>query len=209
VKANDEASSVGTVYKFGEYPAFGPPTPARVISLIGPDREVYLRGRRAENQGLGIGAFSYYRRVVENQKGRIIREMGRVARKLGAADAVVKEFEAAASETQFTTAIDRIKDAIPQSLLIGGHNPLVLLHKALSDGLHEQDDAVCLELAHSIRVVLTELADRISQVLKDQAELDTAVSRLLNRKQKQGSAPAAEPATGQPYTKTATKKPSS
>ena len=60
----------------GEYdPPFGPPTPARVITLIGPDKEYYLKGRRAENQGMGIGAFSYYRRVVENQKNRIIDEV--------------------------------------------------------------------------------------------------------------------------------------
>jgi len=48
-----------------------------VITLIGPDREIFLRGRRAENQGLGIGAFAYYRRVVENQKGRIITQIGK------------------------------------------------------------------------------------------------------------------------------------
>jgi hypothetical protein len=70
----------GRAYKYGELPAFGPPTPARVITLIGPDRELYLQGRRAENLGLGIGAFAYYRRVVEQQKGRIIREIGRVAK---------------------------------------------------------------------------------------------------------------------------------
>src|SRR6185312_6205249 len=127
----DNQSSNGTAYKFGELPPFGPPTPARVITLIGPDRETYLNGRRAENHGLGIGAFAYYRRVVENQKGRIIREMGRVAKKLGASNTIVQHFEAAASETQFSTAIERIKDAIPQSLLINGSNPLVLLHKAL------------------------------------------------------------------------------
>ena len=182
VRQNEISSSVCTVYKFGELPSFGPPTPPRVITLIGPDRELYLRGRRSENHGLGIGAFAYYRRVVENQKGRIIREMGRVAARLGASPATVAEFEAAATESQFSTAIDRIKDAIPQSLLINGNNPLSLLHRALSEGLHEQDEDVCLDLAQSIRIVLTELAERMSQVLKDKAELDNAVSRLLNRK---------------------------
>jgi len=45
--------------KIGEYPPFGPPTPPRVISLIGPDRDLFLKGRHAENRGLGIGAFAY------------------------------------------------------------------------------------------------------------------------------------------------------
>jgi hypothetical protein len=73
-------------------------------------------------------------------------------------------------------------DAIPEAILIDRHNPLTLLHSALSEGLHAQTDEECLELATSIRVVLTELADRISVALKEEAELKTAVNRLLNRK---------------------------
>ena len=171
----------GTAQKFGEIPTFGPPVPSRVIKLIGPDREVFLRGRRSENHGLGIGAFAYYRRVVENQKGRIIKEMGKVAQKLGASTEIGALFAAAEQETQFSKAIETIKSAIPESLRVDGHNPLTLLHDALSEGLHANTDEECLVLATSIRVILTELADRMSQALKDDAELKEAVSRLLNR----------------------------
>lgn len=175
----DLLHSSGTAIKLGELPSFGPPIPSRVISLIGPDREIFIRGRRAENQGLGIGAFAYYRRVVENQKGRLITEIGKVAKRLGATPEVLSRFEAAAKETQFSKAIDEIKGAFPPVLLINTHNPLSLLHSALSEGLHARTDEECLELAASVRVVLTELAERISQALKDEAELRQAVSRLI------------------------------
>lgn len=174
--------SDGRAYKYGEYPVYGPPVPARVITLIGPDREFFLLGRKAETRGLGIGAFAYYRRVVENQKSRIITEIAKVAKKLGADEQVLKNFEKAANENQFTTAIDDIKEGLPSVLFIDGHNPLTLLHKALSEGLHAQDDKTCLELSESIRLVLTELAERMASVLKDQQELKAAVSKLLNRK---------------------------
>lgn len=167
--------------KLGESPVFGPPTPSRVISLIGPDRDVFLKGRHAESQGLGIGAFAYYRRVVENQKGRIIGEIAKVAKRLGAKEDVLKQFETAIAEGQFKNAIERIKDSIPQSLLIDSHNPLTLLYSALSEGLHAQTDEACLEFASSIRIVMTELADRINTALKDEAELKHAINRLLNR----------------------------
>lgn len=176
-----QGSISGFAQKLGELPAFGPSVPARVITLIGPDRELFLRGRRVENQGLGIGAFAYYRRVVENQKGRIIAEMGRVAKRLGAGQEALDAFERAAKETQFRKAIDEIKAAIPKSLLIEGQNPLTLLHTALSEGLHDRPDEQCLELASGIRLVLTELAERMSQALQDNAELKDAVKRLLNR----------------------------
>jgi hypothetical protein len=172
----------GTALKLGEVPPFGPQVPARVISLIGPDREIFLKGRRAENHGLGIGAFAYYRRVVENQKGRIIQEMAKVAKKLEAPESDLKLFEIAATETQFSSAIDKIKTAIPSALRIDSHNPLTLLHDALSDGLHARSDEECLEYAREIRVVLTDLAERMAQVLKENSELKEAVSKLLGRR---------------------------
>jgi (p)ppGpp synthase/HD superfamily hydrolase len=69
--------------------------------------------------------------------------------------------------SQFSKALASIKDAIPQALLLNGHNPLTMLHKALSTGLHEKTDEECLEIAHDVRVVLIELADRLGQLLKD------------------------------------------
>jgi hypothetical protein len=128
-------TEAGTCYKLGELPVYGPPTPSRLISLIGPDRDIFLKGRRCENQGLGIGAFVYYRRVVENQKNRILAEIFKVSEKIGVTPDQLDILKRAMAETQFTTALASVKSAIPQSLLINGHNPLTLLHSALSDGL--------------------------------------------------------------------------
>lgn len=167
------------MFKFGENPPFGPPTPTRVISLVGPEKDYYLKGRRAENQGLGIAAFAYYRRVVENQKSRIFDEIIRVSQKIGASKEILDDLNNANKENQFSKAVAAVKHGIPQALLINGHNPLTLLHFALSKGLHAQTDDQCLELATSIRVVLTDLVDRIANALKDDADLNAAVSRLL------------------------------
>ncbi|TAN41864.1 MAG: hypothetical protein EPN22_14080 [Nitrospirae bacterium] len=180
----DQSKLSGHCYKFGELPPFGPPTPARLISLIGPDRELFLRGRRCENQGLGIGAFVYYRRVVENQKDRILREIIKVATQLGAPKESIAELESALKETQFSKALSSVKKGIPQSLLINGHNPLSLLHGALSEGVHDKTDEACLEIASSVRVILIELSERLAQALKDEAELNHALKTLLADKSK-------------------------
>jgi hypothetical protein len=142
-----------------------------------------LKGRRCENQGLGIGAFVYYRRVVESHKNQILDEIVRVAQKVSAPAEMVATLEAAKTEIQFSKALASVKNAMPQLLLIDGHNPLSLLHSALSTGLHDKSDEECLELAQSIRAVLVELAERLGQALKDEAELKTAVSRLMKVRQ--------------------------
>lgn len=168
--------------KYGELPAFGPPTPARVTTLLGSERDYYLKGRRAESQSMGVAAFAYYRRVVENKKAEIIDEVIRVSRLLNAGPELLAELDRAKSETQFTKAVETVKHGIPQVLYISGHNPLTLLHAALSEGLHAQTDEECLELAASIRVVLTEFVERVAVALKDEKELAGAVSRLMQVK---------------------------
>jgi hypothetical protein len=174
----------GTAYKFGELPLFGDPLPTRIFSLIGPDKELFLQGRRSENRGMGIGALTYYRRVVEHQWTRIVAEVKRVAERVGAADDILRELDNVSKHTQFGRAVDSVKTAVPQMLLIDGHNPLTLLHSALSEAIHDKTDQECLELAQDIRTVLAELAERIGQALKDTAELKDAVTRLQSRAQR-------------------------
>ena len=169
----------GTVFKYGENPTFGPHTPAKVIKMMGEDRDYFLKGRRAENQGMGVGAFAYYRRVVENQKNRLLGEIIRVAEKIKAPEDMINDLRQAQKETQFSSALEAIKHGIPSSLLITGHNPLQLLHTALSKGVHELSDEECLERATSIRIVLANLAENIGHALKEQEELDAAVTKLL------------------------------
>jgi hypothetical protein len=178
----DNTTDAGRCYKFGELPVYGPPTPARLVKLIGPDRETFLKGRCCENQGLGIGAFVYYRRVVENQKNRILDEIIKVSEKIGAPPAMIASLKTAQCESQFSKALSSVKDAMPQALLVNGLNPLTLLHSALSDGLHDKTDEHCLEIAGSVRVILAELSERLAQALKDEAELNNAISRLMGTK---------------------------
>ncbi len=174
--------SQGMCYKFGEYPPYGPPISPKLIKLIGPDRDVFLKGCNSENQGLGIGAFTYYRRVVENQKNRILKEIIKVFEKIGVPQDQINTLHEAIKETQFHKSLKMAKDVMPESLLIDGHSPILLLHRALSQGVHELTDEECLKRANTVRLVLGELSERLSAVLKDKAELKAAISTLMHDK---------------------------
>jgi hypothetical protein len=181
-KVDENSKPTGECYKFGELPPYGPPVSPKLMKLIGSDRDEFLKGRRCENQGLGVGAFIYYRRVVERQKNRIFGEIIKVSEKIRAPEEKLKQLKDAVSEIQFSKALDMAKGAMPESLLINGHSPISLLHSALSEGVHTLTDEQCLELAGSIRIVLGELSERLSQALKDEAELTKALSTLMNKK---------------------------
>lgn len=170
----------GTCYKFGEFPPFGPHVPSKLIELIGPDRDIFLQGRRCENQGLGIGAFAYYRRVVENQKNRILEKIVKVAQKLGTTQDTIDELNAAIEETQFKKALGMAKDVIPDRLFINDQNPILALHRVLSGGVHDFSDEQCLALAKDVRMVLGALSERLSFVLKEDAEVEIALSNLMS-----------------------------
>jgi hypothetical protein len=171
------------ITKIGEHPPFGPPAPSKLVTLLGPDRDLLLKARAAESQGFGIGSYAYYRRIVERQKDRIFDRLIDVAKRIGSPREMLDQLEEAKQETQFTKGIDHIKSAIPEVLKIDGHNPLTLLHSALSQGIHDQDDATCLQLAGDIRRVLTRFAERMAEVLKDDQELNESVKRLAGKRQ--------------------------
>lgn len=170
-----------SVMKIGEYPSFGPPTPRSLLSKLGEHSDSFLKGRQCENQGLGIGAFAYYRRVVENQKDRLIGEIVKVAEREGASSEMLAGLRAAQKETRFTSAIAKIRGGIPRSLFIKEHNPLTLLHDALSQGLHAEDDDECLRLADAIRRILIQLSERLSEHLREDEKLAAAVGLLLKK----------------------------
>jgi hypothetical protein len=179
IEPDAQTSGLGTVYKYGEKPSFGIPVPNKLLRLFGKDSKIFLKRRQCENQGLGIGAFAYYRRVVESHKNDLYDEIIRVCQTIGTSADLVEQLRAAKGENSFEKAIGDIKAALPQGLLINGHNPLTALHRALSVGLHDKSDEECLESARAVRVVLGNLVEKISILRQDNKDLHDSVQHLL------------------------------
>jgi len=173
-----EDKQTADIIKMAEYPFYGPNIPSRLISLIGPDRELFLKGLKCESQNLGIAAFSYYRRVIENQRDRIIDNIINALSKSGNNEDASVALKGLKKQRQFSSSIDELKLYLPSSLLIEGHNPLSLLHRSLSIGIHELSDEECLVYAHSIRVVLSELANKLKVILSNKNALKNAINTL-------------------------------
>lgn len=177
----DNLSASGRIYKYGEYPLFGPPSPTKLLKILGNEKEYFLKGKRCEGQGLGIAAFAYYRRVIDMKRVEIFDAIIKVAKTLDTKQQMIDDLENAKKEPKFSKGVETIKHGIPNVLLIDGHNPLTLLYSALSQGLHADTDSECLNIAASIRAVLSDLVEKMSQVTVENKELKEAVSILLKK----------------------------
>lgn len=177
------SNEVVEIVKYGEEPPFGVAVPAGVISVLDDaNRSLLEKGLLSEAQGLGVGAFTYYRRLLDNQRARLFDRIITAAEKLDAEPGLIAELRRAREERQFTKAVNSVKAALPPSLYIDGHSPLTLLHDAVSDGLHADTDDACMEYAQMIRLVLVDLIRRIDSALLEQDEVKAAVTKLLQRK---------------------------
>ncbi len=175
----------GICTKIYQEPAFGHPIPKRLFHIIGEaNREYFLQARRAIARGLGIGAYAYYRRIVENTKLELVSSVLEVAQGTHASQEQIELLKKARAETQFSKAIEMLRDlsAIPAVMLIDGHNPLALLHDLLSEGIHQLNDGECLQRAQEAEVILCEIADRMQIALTERKTVKAAVSSILNRK---------------------------
>jgi hypothetical protein len=166
-------------YKFGEYPDYCPSLPAKVLRLVQSDAELFKKGWKAEKLSFGIAAFSYYRRIVENHKNELFDKIIEIATEEHLAPDKIEALGYARNHTQFSHSMDAIKDAIPESLKMMGHNPLLLLHDAFSKGVHELSDEQCLERAQSVRTILIALAERFALIRNQTNELKQAISTLF------------------------------
>ena len=178
-------TSSGYCTKIYQEPPFGLPIPKRLFKVIGEDnREHFLQARRAIARGLGVGAYAYYRRIVENNKFALIASVLEVAKATNALPDQIELLEKAQRETQFSKALDMLQDvtAIPPVLLIDGHNPLALLHDLLSEGIHQLTDTECLDRAKDSEIILSEIAERMQIALTERKAVKSAISSIMNRK---------------------------
>ena len=171
-----------TFKKIGQEPRFRCRIPNNVLRCLSEqsDREMLLKGNELEELGFGIGAFVYYRRVVENQRTTLIDLLISVMKQENIASETISEVEKCKGLVSFSASIDAIKDMIPRSLYISGHNSFLLIHRALSQGVHQYEEVKCLELSETIRKVLIHLVLRMKELTKETKDLQAAITKLNN-----------------------------
>ncbi len=172
--------------KVGQYPAWDIKGDANIEKLLGAHSGYYRKGLICESQGYGIGAFGYYRRIVEETIDKLLDEIAELLTE----DDLVR-YEGALAKTKETIVtqekIELVKDLLPPILRPEGMNPLAALHSALSEGLHAGSDDECLELAETCREILMFLVNQVAASKAAAKGFTASMRKLLDKKsQKKG-----------------------
>ncbi|NYT33911.1 hypothetical protein [Rhizobium sp. WYCCWR 11128] len=177
------SEDLSSVTKVGQFPPWDIQGNKQVERLLGDHRSYLRKGLICEGQGYGIGAFAYYRRIVEETIDGLLDEIPQL---LGGAE--LEQFSDALAKTKTTRVtaekIEIIKDLIPPVLRPDGMNPLRLLHETLSEGLHAQSDSDCMANAETIREILTFLANQIAAAAEAKKSFTSGMRALLEKKSK-------------------------
>ena len=167
------------VMKLGEYPPFAAPITKELRCLLDDAAGLFEQGWHCERCGLGIGAAAYYRRVVELKWKTLVQAMKSAAGAIDASSEVLARFEQAVKQTQFSRAVDLLKDGFPDQLYAStGENPITLLHRSLSVDLHTRSDSECLEIAGATRKVLQAMVETMERLQEEHGILKEAVKKL-------------------------------
>jgi hypothetical protein len=172
--------------KVGQFPAWEIAGEPNIEKLLGAHSGYYKKGLVCESQGYGIGAFGYYRRIVEETIDEMLIEIagllsGEELEKYNSALAKTKETIVTAEK------IELVKDLLPPILRPEGMNPLAALHSALSQGLHAESDDECLEIAQHCREVLVFLVNQVAASKETSKSFTSSMRKLLDKKASKSS----------------------
>lgn len=171
--------------KVGQYPAWEIDGDPNLEKMLGTHASYFKKGLICESQGYGIGAFGYYRRIVEETIDQLLDEVSDL---LAGSD--LAKYQTALEKTKATIVtqekIDLVKDLLPPILRPKGMNPLSVLHSSLSEGLHARSDEKCLEYASTCRKILVFLVSQVSASKAAGQSFTDSMKKLLEKKGSKG-----------------------
>ena len=121
---------------------------------MGDDAEIYKKALRNMNEGYGIGACAYLRRLLEKHINPLLELLHDSKAETGASEAELKLINDAIASKDFTSKTRFAAEISPASLLVEGHNPFQEIHERLSVGLHTLDEETANRYAQEIKEAL-------------------------------------------------------
>lgn len=144
----DQNDDIITFKKIGQDPQKELSRSKDLSKFFKSDKEEYNKAVICIAHGFGVASFVYMRRIIENNINNLldmINEDEMIDQNIR--DALLQLKDASPMSSKIAIA----NKALPDYLLIGGHNLLGTMYKVLSEGVHSLSDKECLERTKSVQ----------------------------------------------------------
>lgn len=135
----------------------------------------YYKAKLSLKENLGIGAFAYFRRIIEKELNRFVDDIISLPSADPELKSVVKKYK---DSSKPHLVYEHIFPYLPNSLRVLDDNPLKLLYQQTSEGLHNLTEVDCLERAKEIEIVLNFVMTAINEERSTLLDVRNAMKRL-------------------------------
>lgn len=148
VSGSPTTTVITKVQKLGQYPALSLDIPKGLEKNLGAEAiSLYKKALANRNEGFGLGAVTYIRRVVEDKTNELIEVAAKLAESYSVDAEVVKQIATAEGRATYDQKLKLAAMVLPDALLIEGVNPLAALYSLVSEGVHALSEEECITVA--------------------------------------------------------------
>jgi hypothetical protein len=180
---------VTTFLKAGQLPKLEVSIPKEFKKALGDKRPLYVKGMTLRHNNYGIGALTYFRRLIEDTTNEMLDLLEEAMKETGSDPAAVEELERAKAGQVFEDKVKLAAKVLPDHLRPGGINPFGDLYDLLSIGLHGLTDEECCDIVDgmdgSLKFIYTSLkthAEEARGYVEATREINAKVAGLKGRR---------------------------
>jgi hypothetical protein len=170
------------VSKVGQYPPLSINISTALQKSLGKEATtLYKKALITRNEGYGLAAVGYIRRVVEDKTNELIEVATQLAEFHKVDAATVAKMRAAANSEKFTPYEDKLKIAgavFPDVLKVGDINPLQALYGLVSKGIHSMTETECVDIADRTFAVFEYIFSKLKAEIADAKAFVEKVKKL-------------------------------
>jgi hypothetical protein len=172
----------GPSKKVGQIPMQLARIPNSIAKRLGDSAPLYQKALTCRNEGYGLAAVAYFRRVVEDKTNELIDVVADAAEAHSVPAVEVSKVRGAKNEKTYEDKLRVAAHAIPEVLRPHGANPFQAMHDILSVGIHTKSEEECLQIADDTREIFDYLFDRLRTEIADRTTFVSKVKAIASRR---------------------------